>query len=177
MEKKIIEKVKKQLLSSDKQHVLDALKFLEEEGDSSVIEVVAKSLICQEDEVIKENIRQFFMRIKNNNVVKNILEIIENNRFLSEKKFFISLCWQLPLQFDDFYDFFLKIFYEDNFENAFEAFTVIDTIINKGKQNLSEKVIAERIDELKSHLSKIDEQKRLLSMEMIHGWMSIDSME
>lgn len=174
MEKKVLEKVKKQLLSSDKQDVLDALKVIEKGGDSSVIEVIADALVQQDDENIKEDIRQFFMRIKNNNVVKNILEIIENNRFLSEKKFFISLCWQLPLQFDGFYDNFLKIFYEDNFENAFEAFTVIDTIINRGGQNLSEKVIEERIDNLKLHLSEMDEQRKLLAMDIIHGWMSVD---
>ena len=177
MEKKVIKKIKEQLLSSDKQHVLDALRVMENDGDSSVIEVLADALIYQDDESVKEEIRQFFMRIKNNNVVKNILEIIENNRFLSEKKFFISLCWQLPLQFDGFYDNFLKIFYEDNFENAFEAFTVIDTIINKGRQNLSEKVIEERIDNLKSHLSVMDEHKKLLSMEIIHGWMAVKSEE
>lgn len=174
MEKKIFKKVKKQLLSSDKKQIVNALKIIEDKGDSSVIEVLAESLICHSDEDIKNEIRSFFMKIKNNNVVKNILEIIENNQFLSEKKFFISLCWQLPLQYDDFYEKFLKIFYEDEFENAFEAFTVIDTIINKEGNNLSKEIITERINDLKSHLSEMDEQKKFLSMEMIYGWMNIE---
>lgn len=171
MEKKIFEKLKKQLLSSDKSQVLNALKFIEEEGDSSVIEVLAEALIYHDDEKIKNEIRHLFLEIKNKNVVENILKIIENDRFLSERKFFISLCWQLPLPFDDFYDNFLKIFYDENFDNAFEAYTVIDTIINKEEVNYSKEIIAKRIDDLKFNLSKLDEQKKLLSMEMIHGWM------
>lgn len=171
MKKKIFEKLKKQLLSSDKKQVLDACKFIEKEGDDSVIEMLAEALIYHDDEEIKNEIRHLFLKIKNKNVVRNILRIIENNRFLSERKFFISLCWQLPLPFDEFYDNFLKIFYNENFENAFEAFTVIDTIINKEEVNYSKEIIAKRIDDLKFHLSKLDEQKKLLSMEMIHGWM------
>ncbi len=175
MEKKLFEKIKKQLLSSNKQHVLEALKVIGDEGNSSVIEVLAIALIYHSDEKINNEIRQFFLNIKDNTVVKNILEIIKNDRFLSEKKFFISLCWQLPLRFDDFYDDFLKIFYEEDFENAFEAFTVIDTIINKEGQNFSKEIITLRIDDLKSHLSKMDEQKKLLSMELIHDLMTMES--
>jgi len=172
MEKKIFEKLKKQLLSSDKKQVLDALKVIEKEGDVSVIEVLAEALVYYDDEKIKNEIRSLFLEIKNKNVVKKILKIIEDNRFLSERKFFVSLCWQLPLQFDDYYDNFLKIFYDENFENAFEAYTVIDTIINKEEVNYPKEIIAQRIDDLKLSLSKLDEQKKLLSMNMIHGWMN-----
>ncbi len=172
MEKKIFEKLKKQLLSSDKKQVLNALAFIKKEGNDSVIEVLAEALIYHEDEKIKNEIRHLFLDIKNKNVVKNILGIIENNRFLSEKKFFISLCWQLPFSFDDYYDNFLKIFYDEDFEIAFEAYTVIDTIINKEEVNYPKEIIEKRVDDLKSYLSKLDEQKKLLSMDMVHGWMN-----
>jgi|GEM_PF-3831233 len=171
MEKKLFEKLKKQLFSSEKKQIIDALEFIKKEGDDSIIELLAEALVYYDDEKIKFEIRRLFLEIKNKNVVKNILKIIEDNRFLSERKFFISLCWQLPLQFDDFYDKFLKIFYNENFDNAFEAFTVIETIINKEEVNYPKEIIEKRIDDLKFHLSELDEQKKILSMDLIHGWM------
>ena len=166
MTKNQIEKLKKHLFSNDIKQVSDSLKIIETEGDSSVIKILAEALITNDNITIKNEIRHFFAKIKSNDTAKYIVQIIEDKRFISEKKFFVSLCWQLPLQFDEFYDNFLQIFTNDNFEIAFEAFTVIEIIMDN--KNVSNKTITEQLNKLNACLPKLDNQKKLLATKLIH---------
>ena len=153
------------LKSNDKSIVLKALKDIRHKGNLTLLNQVFRVLESKPDEQIYGEIMNLLNDLKDNSVVPLISDYIKDCRNEEIREMVISSCWQSNLNFSEYLDIFNKIVVEDNYQNAVEAFTVVEQTINL--HNVDQKIIENSKEYLKKSLAKVDPGKKSLVEELI----------
>ena len=123
MQKK--EKLLNALFSTETQTILNTLETISKKGSSiftiPMIEILSKT----KNSEVQSKILHIFHHLKNQKAGEILAENISDKKYESLRKELISACWMNGLDYSEHLDIFLNIFAEEDFEIAFEAYTLI----------------------------------------------------
>ncbi len=114
-----------------------------------------------DDEVKKETLA-LLNTVKSDNAQSYFIEAIGNNQYEKIRKDLLAACWQNSLDFENYLPFFVHIIIEEDFETAFEAFTIVDNFEYLPGKNAKEETLAIIADQL----SNLSEQKQYFLQEI-----------
>ena len=153
----------KKLLESDKNEQIEqGLKLINQKGTIKEIPLLINLLINTSDKNLELKLIELFSNIKISDTNKLIIEAFEKEK---KTQALLQICWQSRLNFSPYLSFFVDIFTIANFEEALEAFTLIEVLLTDYKY--SEELKKESVLKLKESLSKKDEQNQMLTVELI----------
>lgn len=160
-EKKLIAE---QLFSTNENTVIEALDKIKKKGDTILLQAMIELLLVNKNKVIEEKIVEILNNIKSEKSKKTIIQAIENPKFYKLFKILASSVWMSGLNYGEYINTFAQKFISEEFNNAFEAFTIID---NTEAQDISLEVINNTIKTLKEGKGKISIDKQTLYNQLL----------
>jgi len=159
----IIEKNIKALKSDNPLIIKDTLVNIRENGDIAYIPVLIDLLVKYKETESGEMMRAFLADIKENSIKEIIIEKLMSTKYDSIKKELLTICWESAVDFSSHLDIFVSIIINDEFNNSFEALTVIENF----EENVEENIISKQLESLKSAISSADESRKYFLHETI----------
>lgn len=131
MEKSKTDKaITQQLFSSNTENVLSAIKKLDDSGNKDYLPLLFQLLSSNTETQISEAICKLLGRVKDKNTIPVFISALENEKYKNARKEIVSACWQNGLDFSDYIEKFIDLIIAEDWEIAFEAFTVVDNLNN-----------------------------------------------
>ena len=112
---------------------------------------------------IKAKITDLFANLKESDTIPLIIEGIRNQKYAPELKSLISSCWENGLDYSKYIPLFVDLLIDNEFDVAFEAYTVI---MNTESQ-MNTEIIDQEIERMEKVLATVSEQKRQLLIDVI----------
>lgn len=151
------------LLSSDNDAIIKLIEVLREKGSAKILPDIFRAYKKHKGSKIEKYIYSFLIDLKCKEAPDLIFNFILDKEFKSIKRDLLTLCWQINLDFSDFFDNFIDIFIECDLQIAFEAFTAMEYL-----ENVDTKVIQKGIDKLQLSIDKIGIDKKELYVELVN---------
>ena len=151
------------LRSSNRMAILETLKELRSEGDTSVLPELFNLLLVQEDEEVLSEITSLLNDLKDKESTEILAEAIANPEYEKIQTALVAACWQNGLSYGKHISTFVDVVVSGDYSAAIEAFTVIEEAVGELEQEEREKLVSS----LKSKLQEVDEQKKALFVELV----------
>jgi len=159
-EKKLIEN----LHSKDQTTVLETINILRHEGKVNYIPFIIELLNNTSTGEIRNSLIAFLNDLKYQGAVSELVSAVQNDKYKSERRIILSACWQSGLDFSMHLEIFIMLCITEDYQNAIEAFSVVENSISRS----TKKEITDYIIQIKSHLNRVNREKKLLLVEMIN---------
>lgn len=159
----------KGLESANSLKVIETIEELRNSGRATDIPLLVELLHLTQNPEIKTKITDLFANLKESNTIPLIVEAIQNQKYAPELKELIACCWENGLDYSNYLSLFVGLMIDNEFEIAFEAYTVIMNL----ETRIDQKIIDQEIDLLEQALSLAPEQKRQLMLDVIDFLPSI----
>lgn len=153
-EKKKDTKLKQILMdlgSEDEKKISKAIKALEANGDPSVIKPLSEKLLSGVSEKNQKEILELFSSFKDSNVTAEMMDVIEDSRYLPIRQLLLSTVWNTKVDFSDYIDEFVQIAVDGDFMETLDCLTIIE--------NMEGPFMEENILEAQLHLKNYLEQQ------------------
>ena len=124
----INEKIKLALFSADVEMVKMAIEKISNEGNRLYLPLLFDLLNTLPEHEVELEIIKLLGSVKDKESVNSFMRAIEDEKYKSIRKRLISACWQNGLDFSNFMPIFIDLIINDEWEVAFEAFTLIDNL-------------------------------------------------
>lgn len=151
------------LRSGNRSAIVTTLKELRADGNVSILPDLFDLLLDQEDQQIIGEVTQLLNDLKEVEAIPFLAEAIGNPDYSKIQTILVSACWQNGLSYGKYINTFVKVVIHGEYEAAIEAFTVIEEAVGDLKQEEKDQLILQ----LKSHMKKIDEEKKMLLSELV----------
>jgi hypothetical protein len=125
---KIDEQIKKNLFSVKTDVVISALEAIQKKGNKLYIPILFDLLNSSPEPEISAEIKNLLGTVKDKESVNSFLRAIEDDKYKSIRKEILTACWQNGLDFSTFLPVFIDLIINEEWEIAFEAFTIIDNL-------------------------------------------------
>jgi len=125
---KIDEQIKKNLFSAKTELVISALEAIQKKGNKLYIPILFDLLNSSPEPEIAAEIKNLLGTIKDKEAANSFLRAIEDDKYKSIRKEILTACWQNGLDFSTFLPVFINLIIHEDWEIAFEAFTIIDNL-------------------------------------------------
>jgi hypothetical protein len=112
---------------------------------------------------IRRELTQFLSDIKDPGGIPQIIDALRNDRYKPIWNIITSACWQSGLNYSENLDTFIKIFLEEDYMTALEAFSVIEQSL----PHLADQKLEHYRRQLAEGLEKVTKEKAPLVREMI----------
>jgi hypothetical protein len=162
-DKKSIKLIVEKLFSNKTDEVLFAINRIRNSGQTSVLPHVIELLNSEKNSNISGAIIELLNDLKNQEGTTEIIKAIKNKSYQSIQKILLISCWQSGLDYSGYLDYFIELFISEDFEIAFEAFTIIENM----DENISHEIIDPLVRKLKNEVSKSDGSKIELMIELV----------
>lgn len=160
---KIDKRIEQNLFSSDNTVVLSAINEIKEVGNPLYMPLLFELLNSQPEKEIEKEIAELLGTVKSKETVNSFMRAIEDDHFRAIRKMLLTACWQNGLDFSTFLPVFVDLVISEEWETAFEAFTVIDNM----EYLPAEKIISITRDKINMALATAGEQKAYFLREII----------
>ena len=127
-QEKIDEQIKKNLFSVKTDVVLSALEAVQKKGNKLYIPILLDLLNSSPEPEIATEIKNLLGTVKDKESINGFMRAIEDERYKPIRKSILTACWQNGLDFSTFLPVFIDLVINEDWETAFEAFTVIDNL-------------------------------------------------
>ena len=127
-QEKIDEQIKKNLFSANTNVVISALEAIQNKGNKLYIPILFDLLNSSPEPEIETEIKNLLGTVKDKETINAFMRTIENDRYKTIRKSILTACWQNGLDFSTFLPVFIDLVINEDWEIAFEAFTVIDNL-------------------------------------------------
>ena len=124
----INEKLRLALNSEDVEIVKDALEKISETGNRFYLPLLFDLLNTMPEHDVEVEIIKLIGSVKNKESVNTFMRAVEDEKYKPIRQKLIAACWQNGLDFSNFIPVFIEIVINDDWETAFEAFTLIDNL-------------------------------------------------
>lgn len=125
---KINQDTKSKLFSADKNIVLAAINTLKEKGNKEYLPLLFEILLTESEQEVRNEILKLLGTIKDADTIPMFIEALKEKRLLTIRKEILTCCWQNGLDFSNYFDEFVDLIIDGEWEIAFEAFTVIENL-------------------------------------------------
>ncbi len=161
---KINPKLKEKLFSSQPDIVIAAIHRIKEKGNKLYIPLMFELLNSNPKEEVFSKIKKLLETVKDKETVPSFIEAIENKKYKAVRNTILATCWQNGLDFSNYLPLFADIVINEEWEDSFEAFTVIDNLQYLPEQKIVEEVIV-KVESAKENAS---EQKAYFLNEILN---------
>lgn len=160
---KINAALRDKLFSPESEIVISAIRLLEEQGNRNYLPILFELLVAHSEKKVRVEILKLLGNIKDKESVEIFTEALKTPKFAPIRKEIATACWQTGMDFSAHLDIFADLVINENWETAFEAFTVIE--------NTEEFPPQEQLKDLKlkvaGALKTADEQKQYFLEEIL----------
>jgi hypothetical protein len=154
----------KRLQSENTKDILFTINQIRNSGDPKIMPYLFDLMIDNPPIEITVAIVKLLNEIKNQGCAIETINALKNDKYKSITKELLTSCWNSGLDYTSNLELFVDLFVCNNFDIAFEAFTIIDTF--EGPYNTE--LIDTLIKKLKNNLSNNDGEKKNLLVELVH---------
>jgi hypothetical protein len=125
---KIDEQIKTNLFSAKTEVVVSAIEAIQRKGNKLYLPVLFDLLNSSPGHEIETEIKNLLGTVKDKTSVNSFMRAIEDDKYKRIRKTILTACWQNGLDFSTFLPVFVDLVIHEEWETAFEAFTVIDNL-------------------------------------------------
>lgn len=125
---KIDDQIKKNLFSVNTEIVISAIETIRKKGNKLYLPILFDLLNSSPEAEIELEIKNLLGTVKDKESVNSFIRAIEDERYKSIRKSILIACWQNGLDFSTFLPVFVDLVISEEWEVAFEAFTIIDNL-------------------------------------------------
>ena len=166
---KINQALKSKLFSEDTDTVLSTINKLKETGNQYYLPVLFDILIEEPEPAIEKEIMNLLATVKVKDTVPFFMDAILDEKYLSIKKKLLTVCWQNGLDYSGYLHPLIDIISTDDWEIAFEAFTLVDNM-----EELPEKsVVEEIIEKIKNNLNSASGKNEYFLNEILNNYTNL----
>ena len=122
------EQIKKNLFSVNTDVVISAIESIQKKGNKLYLPILFDLLNSTPEPEIETGIKNLLGTVKDKESVNSFLRAIEDDKYKPIRKEILTACWQNGLDFSTFLPVFIDLIINEDWEIAFEAFTVIDNL-------------------------------------------------
>ncbi len=137
-QEKINTEIKNELFSAKEEVVIAALEKISAHGNKLYIPVLFDLLLTKPGNEVTNEVLKLLSTVKAKETVTLFADALQNEKYKSIRKNILTTCWQNGLDYHDYLPVFVTIVIEDDWETAFEAFTVIDNLEFLPEENIIE---------------------------------------
>ncbi len=160
---KIDENIKINLFAPKTEVIVEALKQIKTAGNRLYLPLMFDLLLSEPEEEIKKEIQNILGTIKDKQTVNSFVRGIENEKYKPIRKNILTACWQNGLDFSTFLPVFIDQIIVEDWEIAFEAFTVADNL----EVLPGEPVLSISKEKIKKALDSVTDQKQYFLNEIL----------
>jgi len=125
---KVNQEIKNRLFSANTHEVIAAINLLKEKGNKDYLPILFELLVNNPEDEVKKAILTLFGTVKDNETIPLFVEALQEDKFRSIRKEILTTCWQNGLDFSSHLELLIDIIVSDEWEIAFEAFTLIENM-------------------------------------------------
>ena len=155
--------IKDKLSSLDTKVVISAINSIKEKGNKLYLPLLFDLLNSKPMKEVQDVIINLLETIKDKGAVESFINAIENEHYKPIWKLILAASWQNGLDFSDYLPVFIDKIINEEWEIAFEAFTVTDNFEYFPKQKITD----ESRKKIENVLSSVNEQKAYFLKEIL----------
>lgn len=163
MKNEINPKIEQGLFSKNTEEVVSAINSIKEVGNKMYIPLLFDLLNLKPEHEIEVEITRLLGTVKDKDSVNTFMRAIENNKYKSIRKNILTACWQNGLDFSTFLPVFIDLIVTEEWEIAFEAFTIIDNL----EMLPGDAIIQTSIEKINLAMASANEQKEYFLREVL----------
>ncbi len=152
------------LSSNDSKVLASTLQEVKKSGTPALIPELVRLLRRTNKKEIRNQILEILNNLKIQASATELARAVRKNKQRDLLAHLVTACWKNGLDYTDFIDDFIDIFIQYDYLLALDAFTVIEN----STKYLSEVSLEPRINKLSRHEPEMDEDKKVLTRELIH---------
>lgn len=138
------------LKSADPEFILEIIDKIRESGNRFIMAGLIDLLHETDLQEIKKSVLNLLSELKNKESVPVFIEAIQNEKYAGERKDLVACCWQNGLTYNEYLTVFIDLVIHEEFQIAFEAFTVIENMFGRVEDEIIDKEIVKVTDALKN---------------------------
>ncbi|GAB1450354.1 hypothetical protein MASR2M47_04100 [Draconibacterium sp.] len=162
-QEKLDEQIKKNLFSANTSIVISAIEAIQKKGNKLYIPILFDLLNSSPEPEIETEIKNLLETVKDKSTINSFMRAIEDDKYKPIRKSILIACWQNGLDFSTFLPIFVDLVINEDWEIAFEAFTIIDNL----EYLPSQEIINKTIDQIGQALPNANEQKSYFLNEIL----------
>ncbi len=160
---KIDEQIKKNLFSANPDVVISAIEAIKNNGNKFYIPILFDLLNSSPEVEIESEIKSLLGTVKDKETVNSFMRAIEDDKYKPIRKSILIACWQNGLDFSTFLPVFVDLIVEEDWEIAFEAFTLIDNL----EFLPGEEIISKTVSRIMDAVPVVNDQKSYFLNEIL----------
>lgn len=125
---KLDPKIKNDLFSPNAERVVSAINHIKERGNKLYLPILFELLASQPEDIVATEIKKLLGSVKSKDAVSYFAEALVTEKFKSIQKSLLTACWQNGLDYAEYWPLFVEIVINEEWEIAFEAFTVVENM-------------------------------------------------
>jgi hypothetical protein len=154
----------KSAFKSGNQDVIDhALEDIKSNGDATYIAPLVEYVQTNLSREYKDKVYQLFDDLKLENSVDQLVSELKKINDPDVLERLVASCWQNGLNYSKYLPFFVQLVMDQEFQIAFEAFTVIENMYGKIDRDIENELLAT----IEKKLPGVDERKQYLLKGML----------
>ncbi|MBR5432921.1 MAG: hypothetical protein IK117_00625 [Bacteroidales bacterium] len=130
-ENAVLKELQNIFLSDNEENIHDAISYIHENCSMKMVPLLFDLLRSNKDKNIQKDIYNCLMDAKDAQAIPLFIDALKDEQLINEKKHLLSTIWQTNLDFSKHIDIFIDILLRDTYENALEAFTIIEVCSEK----------------------------------------------
>jgi hypothetical protein len=155
--------IKEDLFAIETQTVISAIQKIKNRGNKRYIPILFDILMAKPEIEVENEIKDLLATVKDKSAANSFIFAFRNKKYKSIWKLVLTTCWQNGLDFSNFTPIFIDLIIHEDWEIAFEAFTIIDNLEFLPNQE----IINESVKKINTALKTADEQKSYLLNEIL----------
>jgi hypothetical protein len=160
---KINPKIKEHLFSTDTQITTAAIKWIKSKGNKLYLPLLFDLLNAEPEKEVEDEIKDLLATVKDKSTVESFVHILENAKYKPIWKIILTTCWQNGLDYSNYTPLFIEMIINEEWEIAFEAFTIVDNLeFLPSQENIDKSVI-----KIKNALPTANEHKTYFLSEVL----------
>lgn len=163
MNTKIDSGIQQKLFSAKTEAVVLALQSIKEKGNKAYMPLLFDLLNTQPEKAIEQEILDILATVKDKETVNAFMRALENDKYKPIRKTILSACWQNGLDFSTFMPVFIDMIITEDWEVAFEAFTIVDNL----EMMPTPAIVDASVSKINKAMEDADEQKRYFLNEIL----------
>jgi len=159
-----IKELRSGLSSSDTSILIQTLQEVKSSGSPVLIPELTGLLRRTKSQEIRDHIIDILNNLKYQSSADELVKELRKEDEPDVISYLIAACWKNGLDFSSYIDDFIEAFIRFDYIIALDALTVIEN----ATRNLERAATTTRINRLKQHIDQMEENKRVLLLELIH---------
>ncbi len=155
--------IQQKLFSAKTETVISALHTIRDKGNKAYIPLLFDLLSTQPEKEIEQGVLTLLSTVKDKETVNIFMRALENEKYRPIRKIILTACWQNGLDFSTFLPIFIDIIIAEDWEIAFEAFTIVDNF----EMLPTPAIIETSVSKINLVMDKANEQKRYFLNEIL----------